>query len=79
MEDVKAKMNSIKYFVEMRYEELIEQINQIKSSILEELETNMENMLDDLRVVGERFNGKIEYFDAVLGQVKEIQNEVTKF
>lgn len=76
LDDIKAKMNSIKYFVEMRFEELIENINEIKTTIIDNLDSTMEKMLDDLKGLGERFTTKIDYFEAVIAQVRDIQTQV---
>ena len=76
-DDVKAKMNSIKYFVEMKFEELDEQINMIKTGIIDSLDSTFEQLLEELKGVGDKFESKIEYFDAILGQVREIQSDVT--
>jgi hypothetical protein len=68
-------MQSLKNFVELRFDELIDSINDIKMEVITRLDEKMSVSLEDLAVESKNYENRIEYFDAVLSQVKQIQAE----
>ena len=69
-------MSSLKNFVELRFDELIDTINDVKNDVIAKLDEKMEFSLEDLTQEAKNYENRIEYFDAVLSQVKQIQAEV---
>lgn len=68
-------MSSLKNFVELRFDELIDTINDVKNDVIAKLDEKMEFSLEDLTQEAKNYENRIEYFDAVLSQVKQIQAE----
>ena len=73
-DDIRSKINSAKNFVELRFEELIDSINDIKNDVISRLEEKMDKNLESLQNESKSYENRIEYFDAVLSQVKQLQN-----
>ena len=71
--DLHAKMQSLKNNYELKFDDLSERINTCKGQFLEGFEVKAVKMLDEVQGLTEQFDDQIDYLEAVVDQVKQIQ------
>jgi MinD superfamily P-loop ATPase len=74
LEDLHVKMQNYKYSVELKFDELVEKILVSKRQFMEAFDTKASTYSDDVRNSADIFEDKIEYLEAIIEQVKQIQN-----
>lgn len=71
--DLQSRMQSMKNNFEIKFDELVDKVQYCKEQFLDGFQSKAVSMVEEVQELTEQFDEKLEYLEAILDQVKQIQ------